>query len=80
MTFGQAEVVLLAEHVFGAGRVDQLRQADLGQADVWQADVRQAQAFAQTTATTTIGDNALCTWSSNALSTGQTITVQNNRM
>ena len=61
-------MVLLLHNVLAAGRVDQLRQADLWQADVWQA-----QAFFATT-TTTIGhcNNALCTWSSVALWAGQT--------
>ena len=67
-SFDKAEVVLLLHNVLAAGRVDQLRQADLWQADVWQA-----QAFFATT-TTTIGycNNALSGWSSVALCTGQT--------
>jgi hypothetical protein len=67
-SFDKAEVVLLLHNVLAAGRVDQLRQADLWQADVWQA-----QAFFATS-TTTIGNcnNALSGWSSVALCTGQT--------
>ena len=67
-SFDKAEVVLLLHNVLAAGRVDQLRQADLWQADVWQA-----QAFFATT-TTTIGycNNALSGWSSVALWAGQT--------
>ncbi len=67
-SFDKAEVVLLLHNVLAAGRVDQLRQADLWQADVWQA-----QAFFATS-TTTIGhcNNALSGWSSNALWAGQT--------
>lgn len=67
-SFDKAEVVLLLDNVLAAGRVDQLRQADLWQADVWQA-----QAFFATS-TTTIGhcNNALSGWSSNALWAGQT--------
>lgn len=67
-SFDKAEVVLLLHNVLAAGRVDQLRQADLWQADVWQA-----QAFFATS-TTTIGhcNNALSGWSSVALWAGQT--------
>lgn len=63
----QAEVVLLLQHVFAAGGVNQLRQADLRQ-----ADVRQGETFA--TATTTAisnGHNALSAGGGDALGAGQ---------